>query len=128
MSVVYSSTAIDDRLLGVVAAIDSGGTNGSFVMLEGGTVLSTISLSVPCGTVSGGVLTFSGTLIDPSAAADGSVDTVLIKNSDGDTIISGLTIGIPLSGKEVIISNGLNNTDITAGQVVQLQSAQIVGS
>lgn len=128
MSVVYSSTAIDDRLLGVVAAIDSGGSNGSFVMRQGGTVLSTISLAVPCGTVSGGVLTFSGTLIDPSAAATGTVDTVVIKNSAGDTIVSGFTVGIPLSSAEVIISNGLNSKVITAGQVVQLQSAQITGS
>jgi len=128
MTVVYSSTAINDRLLGVVDAIDSGGSPGTFVLAQGSTALSTITLAFPCGTVSGGVLTFSGTLIDTSAALSGTVNTVTIKNSAGSTIISGLTVGIPLSGAEVIVSNGFNTLAITAGQVVQLQSAQIVGS
>lgn len=128
MSVVYSSTAINDRLLGVVTAIGSGGGPGLFILSQGSTALSTITLASPCGTVSGGVLTFTGTLLDPAAAASGTVNNVTIKNSAGSTIISGFTVGIPLSGAEVIISNGLNNLNITAGQVVQLQSAQIVGS
>lgn len=128
MSVVYSSTAIDFRLQGVVSAVDVGGTNGSLKLFDGATVISTISLSVPCGTVNGGVLTFSGTLVDTSAANTGSVDTGAIYDSNGDVVISGLTAGIPLSGADIIISNGLNSTLITAGQVVQVLSAQITGS
>lgn len=128
MSVDYSPAAIDDRLLGVVAAIDAGGTNGSFQLLAGATVISTISLAVPCGTVSGGVLTFSGTLLDPSAANTGNVNAGVIRDSNGVTVISGLTAGAPLSGSDIIISNGLNSTLITAGQVVSLLSAQITGS
>ena len=128
MSVIYSSTAIDDRLLGVVTAVGSGGSNGRFIMKAGGTTLSTITLANPCGTVTGGVLTFTQPLVDPSAAATGNVNNVVITNSAGDTIISGFTVGIPLSSAEVIISNNLNSTLITAGQTIQLQSAQIVGS
>lgn len=128
MSAVYSSTAIDFRLQGVVSAVDAGGTNGSLRLMDGGTLVSTISLAVPCGTVSGGILTFSGTLLDPSAAATGSVDSGAIFDSNGDVVISGLTAGVPLSGADIIISNGLNSTLITAGQVVQVLSAQIRGS
>lgn len=128
MAVVYSSTAIDFRLEGVIDAIDAGGTNGSLRLLAGGTTVSTISLSVPCGTVSGGVLTFSGTLLDPSADATGSVDSGAIYDSNGSVVVSGLTAGIPFSGADIIISNGLNTTLITMGQAVQILSAQITGS
>lgn len=124
MSVNYSQTAINDRLLGVVTAIGA----GFFVLKAGGTTLSTIQLNNPCGTVAAGILTFTGFLTDPSAAATGSANTCVINSSDGATQISGLTVGIPLSGADVVISNGLNSTLITAGQVVSLASAQIIGS
>ena len=129
MSITYSTTAIDDRLLGVVTAIDSGGAPGRLELLAAGTVISTISLAYgPCGTVSNTILTFSGTLLDPAAANTGFVNSGRIKNSNGDIQISGLTAGIPLSGADIIISNTLNTTLISAGQVVSLLSAQIQGS
>jgi hypothetical protein len=128
MAVNYSLTAINDRLLGVVTAIDSGGSNAVLRLLAGGTIVSTISLARPCGTVNGGVLTFSGTLLDPAAANTGNITAGRVESSDGATQISGLTAGIPLSGADIIISNGLNTTLITAGQVVSLTSAQITGS
>lgn len=127
MSVVYSQLAIDDRLDGVVTAIDTGG-NGSLNLYAGSTLVSTISLANPCGTVDGGVLTFSGTLLDPAAAGTGLIDSGTISNGAGSVVVSGLTAGIPLSGADIIINNGLNSTLVTAGQVVQLLSAQIIGS
>lgn len=128
MSITYSTTAINDRLLGVVAAIDAGGTNGSLKLLAGGTTISTIQLAVPSGTVNGGILTFSGTLLDPSAANTGSPTEGRIYDSNGSVVISGLTVGVPLSGADIAITNGLNTTKINAGQVVSLLSAQITGS
>lgn len=129
MTVVYSITAINERLQGVIDAIDGGGSNGSMELLSGATIISTISLARPCGAVDGGVLTFSGTLLDPSAANTGLVDGAVIKNSAGTVMISGLTVGIPLTtGVDVIVSNGLNSTLITAGQVVAVVAAQITGS
>ena len=128
MSVVYSLTAINDRLQGVVTAIDAGGSNGTMQLISAGSVVSTIALARPSGTVNGGVLTFSGTLLDPSAAGTGLVDTVRFADSNGSVIISGLTVGIPTGSADVIISNGLNSTLITAGQTVQVLSAQIQGS
>lgn len=125
MSVIYSQTAINARLQGVVSAI---GNNGLLKVRQGSTILSTIQLANPCGTVSGGVLTFSGTLVDPSAAATGNADNVIITDSLSDLMISGLTVNIPLSGADVIITNGLNSTVITIGQTVQVLAAQITGS
>lgn len=128
MAVDYSATAIGYRLQGVIDAIDAGGSNGSLIICAGGATLSTISLSRPCGTVDNGVLTFVGTLVDTSAAATGTADNAIIKDSTGTVMVSGLTVGIPLAAVDITISNGLNSTVITAGQSVQLLSAQIIGS
>jgi hypothetical protein len=128
MSVTYSPTAINYRLQGDVSAIDSGGGNGSLVLRADSTVISTISLARPCGTVSGGILTFTGTLLDPSAAATGVVNNAQILNSAGVVMISDLTVGIPSQVADIIISNGLNSTRISSGQAVQVLAAQIQGS
>lgn len=125
MAITYSTAVINARLEGVVDAL---GASSSLVLKAGSTTVSTISLASPVGTVDGGVLTFDGTLMDTSAAATGDVDSAIILDSDGNTAVSGLTVGIPGGSQDVIISNGLNSTLITAGQVVQLLSAEITGS
>lgn len=128
MSVVYSQACINNRLLGVVTTIDAGAGFGAVTLLAGGTTVSTITLQKPSGTVNGGVLTFAGPLSDPSAGGTGLVTTAHFQDSNANVVASGFTVGIPGSGAEVIISNGLNSTLITGGQVVQLLSAQIKGS
>lgn len=128
MSVTYSMTAINNRLNGVVDAIDGGGGNGYMYLRDGSTVLASIQLARPMGVVDSGVLTFSGTLLDDSADATGYADNAIITDSAGASQVTGLTVGIPLSGLDIVISNGLNSTLITAGQTVAVLSAQITGS
>ncbi len=129
MSVIYNIPAINARLEGVVDTIDAGSTNGSLrLKANSGTVISTVSLARPCGVVDGGVLTFSGTLLDPSAASTGEVGEADVTDGDGSVVVSGLTVGIPLSGCDVLLTNGLNTTAVTAGQTVEVVSAQITGS
>ena len=128
MTIVYSQATVNARLQAVVTTIDAGAGNGFIVLLAGGTLISTISLQKPSGSVNGGVLTFNGTLIDPSASGTGLVTTAQIKDSNGNIIASGFSVGVPLSGADITISNGLNSTLITAGQAVQLITAQITGS
>jgi len=124
--VVYSITGINARLNGVVTAI---GANGYLKLLTNAAViLSTIQLASPAGTVNGGVLTFTGALLDPSAAVTGNAFEGRIYDPTNTLIISGLTVGIPTSGADILLTNGLNSTLITAGQVVSLLSAQITGS
>ena len=106
MSVTYGITAINARLQGVVDTIDGGGSNASFKLYAGSTLLSTISMARPCGTIDSGVLTFSGTLLDPSAVATGTADTATIEDSAGVLVISGLTVGIPLSASDIIVAMG----------------------
>lgn len=127
MSVIYSIPCIDNRLLGVVATIDAGAGNGLLVLLANSTVICTVTLQKPCGAASGGILTFNGPMLGTAVAA-GNVTTAVFQDSTGAVVASGLTAGIPLSGADIIISNGINSTFINSGQSVQILSAQITGS
>jgi hypothetical protein len=128
MAVTYNTSTINDRLQAVVDNIDANGSGYLKLLASGGVVISSIQLGVPCGTVSGGVLTFGGTLFDPAATATGYAISGVIQDAIGTTVVSGLSVGIPLSGGDILISNGLSTTLITAGQTLQVLSAQITGS
>lgn len=127
MAVNYSTVAINARLQGVVTVIDGGGGPGRLVVFAGAVTLVSVPLGTPSGTVSGGVLTFT---VPETATATGTglATTVSITDATGTVMISGLTVGIPLSGANVIVANGLNTLQFNAGQVVTFLSGQIVGS
>lgn len=128
MAVDYTSPAIDARLQGVADLIDTGGA-GALTIREGTTVLISITLANPCGTASGGVLVFSTPLVNSvGAVATGSADNGRITNGDGTLVVENMSVGIPLSGADIIMSNGLNSTLIQAGQAVALLSATITGN
>lgn len=121
MAVVYSTTVKNSRMTVVRDAIDAGSSNG---VLEIGTtgmasVLATIPLADPCGSVSSGVLTFSVPITEASADASGTAAEARIKDSSGTVIISGLTVGT--SGANI----NLSTTTIAAGDTVTINSAAI---
>lgn len=120
MAVVYTQAVKNSRLSAVVTAI---GTTG---VLEIGTagmasVLATINLGNPAGTVATGVLTFSGfPRSDTSADASGTAAAARIRTASGGTdIVTGLTVGT--SAADII----LDSVNITAGQTVTINSASI---
>lgn len=119
MTVTYTTAVKNSRLSAVVTAI---GTTG---VLEIGTagmasILATIPLANPAGTVSGGVLTFTMPQSDTSADASGTAAAARIRTASGGTdVVTGLTVGT--SGTDVI----LDSTSITAGQTVTMNSASI---
>lgn len=122
MSIVYSTTLKNTRLGDVVAAIDGGGGPGKLEIGTSafGTLLSTITFSGTCGTVSGGILTFSGTpLTDPTAASSGTAAAARIKDFANTIWVSGLTVGT--ASTDIILSSAT----IVAGQPVTLTSATI---
>jgi len=127
LSVNYSITVLTNRLQQVVNAIDAGATNGVLRLLNsGGTTLSSLSLARPCGVAASGVLTFSGmSLIDPAAAATDSATVARVEDGDGNTIISGLTVGTAGSTSEIVMSP---TNFITAGQTVAITAASITGN
>lgn len=119
MAVVYSTTLKNTRLSAVVTAI---GTTGVLeIGTTGmGTVLATIPLANPAGTVSGGVLTFSTPVSDTSADATGTAAEARVRTASGGTdVITGLTVGT--SGANI----NLSSLGIVAGDTVTINSATI---
>ena len=122
MSVVYNTTLKNTRMTSVVTAI---GTTGYLnIYTTGlGTLLASIALANPAGTVTGGVLTFSGTPLEElsannsGTAAVATVTTAI--SGGGTTIISGLTVSASVG--DIVLSS----TTIVAGQPVTITSASI---
>lgn len=121
MPVVYSTTVKNARLTVVRDAVDAGSSNGVLEIGTSGmgTVLASIPLADPCGSVTSGVLTFDTPVSDTNADATGTAAEARIKDSDGTTIISGLTVGT--SGANI----NLSSLGITTGDSVIINSATI---
>jgi hypothetical protein len=121
MSVVYNTTLKNTRMTAVVTAIDTGGAGYLEIGTSGmGTVLATIDFLSTCGTVSGGVLTFSGTpLTDATAANSGTAAAAEVFSGGNTLIISGLVVAT--SGADI----NLSSTSIVSGEPVTLTSASI---
>lgn len=126
MSVNYNTPTISNRLQQVINAMDGGGSNGVLRLLNaGGTVLSSLTLARPSGTVSGNTLTFSGlSLVDPAAAASGTATAARIEDSTGTTIISGLTVS-NAAGADIVLTP---TNAIVAGQAIAITAATIQGN
>lgn len=122
MSVVYNTTLKNTRMTDVVTSI---GTTGFLNIYTAGlaTLLATIPLANPAGTVTGGVLTFSGTpLTESSANATGTAAAATVSTLTGGTgtvVISGLTVSS--SSGDIVLSS----TNIVSGQPVTITSASI---
>ena len=124
MSVIYNTALKNTRMTAVVTAIDNGGAGsllfGDSSGFAGAHLLATIAFSATCGTVSGGVLTFSDTpLVDASAGNTGTATQAEVEDGVGHVVISGLTVGTSAS------DINLSSTSIVAGQSVTLTSASI---
>lgn len=122
MSTTYSTTAKNARLQTVADLIDAGPSAGVLQIgtADMATVLVTIALADPCATVSGGVLTFSGfPRSDTAADATGTAAAARIRDSSGNDVITGLTVG--LSNADIV----LDSLSITAGQTVTISGMSI---
>jgi hypothetical protein len=123
MSVVYNTTLKNTRMTDVVTAIGATGYLNIYTA-GNGTLLASIPFANPCGTVSNGVLSFSGTpLSESSANASGTAASATITtaaNGGGTVVVSGLTVAS--SGNADIT---LSSTNIVAGQPVTITSASI---
>lgn len=128
MAVIYSTAAKNARLNAVAATIDAG--SGPGVLQIGttamGTVLASITLADPCAaSASGGVLTFSGfPRSDTSADANGTAAAARIRDSNGNDVITGLTVGLPGSGADIIFES----VSFNVGEIITLNSATITAN
>ena len=103
-----------------VARIYSGSVPADAETAPAGTLLAELTLSKPCGVVSGKKLTFSEITQDSSANANGVAGCVVLADSNGNAIIIG----------DVTVTSGtgllrLNTTTIAAGGPVLINSFEL---
>lgn len=117
MGVVYRATERTARMQVILDAIDGGTLEiGTAAMAS---VLASITLPSPAGTLSGDTITLTMPQSDPSADNSGTAAAARIKNSGGAAIVTGLTAGT--SGTNVV----LDSVSFTAGQTFTLNSGTI---
>lgn len=123
MAVTYTTAMKTARMQAVADTLDAG---AGAAVLEIGTsgmasVLATLQLVEPCGTVTNGVLTFDfdPDISDALADATGTAAEARIKDGSGTSQITGLTVGT--SGTDII----LDSTSITANQTVTITAGTI---
>lgn len=140
MAVTYATTTKNNRLkmaflAGAVTpaageSVDSGAGVGVLVIgtsaLSGATgVLATISLPKPSVTITGGVATIAGVPLSTTSSAAGTAAKAEVRDSAGNVVITGLTVGGTAegtaSGKDIV----LNASTIAAGQTVTLSSGTV---
>lgn len=121
MAITYTTAVKTARMTAVRDQIDLGAGAGILKIRDSGNVvLASITLADPSGTITNDVLTFSGfPRSDTAADATGTANNAIITDSNGTTVISGLTVG--LSASDII----LDSLSITLGQTVTLNSATI---
>ena len=107
--------------LAVYAAADCTAlAGGSLQILDGaGAVLAGTPLGSPAGTSSGAVVTFSG-FPKTAVGVAGTAASARLRTAAGVNYQTGLSVGIPGSGAEVIVNNGVGTLVITNGQNVTI--------
>jgi len=96
--------------------------SGFLDLMAGGTIVVTIPLDAVCGVVSNDTLTFSGFPKSAAASSANTITTAQLRPASG-SVISGLTVGIPGSGAQVLIDNGLNTLVLANTQNVTVSGA-----
>lgn len=125
----YSTAIRDSRLDAIINAIDGGAGPGLWRIYDGSrpatcgtatTLLAEITLSDPCATKSGQVLTFDNTpaLTDSSANATGTASWFRLVDSTGTCCVDG---SVATSASDL----NLTTTSIVATQPVTVSSATI---
>lgn len=126
MALGFATTLRTARASQIVAAIDAGAGAGKLRLYNGtrpatgGTVttlLAELTFSDPCGTVTNGVLTFSGIASDASADTTGTATWFRIVDSTGAFVLDG-TITVTGGGGDITMTS----TSIQAGVTVDATS------
>lgn len=122
MAVGYSTLAKTARMQGVVSAIGATGVL-EILATDATTVLATVSLANPAGTVTDDVLTFTMPRSDASMDATGTAASARIRDaSGGNDIITGLTVTTAADGSGDIL---VSTTSFVAGQGFTLSTGSI---
>lgn len=121
MAVNYLASLKTTRMQAVIDRIDIGAAGSLELCTTAyGTVLASIPLQKPSFTISGDTITLAGVpRTDSSANASGDAAVARIKASNGDVVVSGLTVGIGTGDIQV------NSIAITQNQAVTITAGSI---
>src|SRR5215469_1462885 len=121
MAVTYANALKDTRMSAVVSAVDAGGSAGTMEICTAGyaAVLGAITLQRPSFSEAAQTITVAGVPLSATAGNSGTAAVARIKDSGGNVIVSGLTVGT--SGTDVIISS----TGVSSGQQLTLTAGTI---
>jgi len=121
MTVTYSNALKDTRMNAVITAVDAGGAAGSMEICTAGyaAVLGAITLLRPSFTEASQMITVAGVPLTGTAGASGTAALARVKDSSGNVVVSGLTVGT--TGTDIIITN----TTVSSGQQLTLASGTI---
>lgn len=122
MPVNYNAALKTARMNAVIAAIDAGSGPGVLEICSAAyaSILASIALADPSFTESAGVITMAGVpRSDASADNTGTAAVARIKDSNGVTVVDGLTVGVGTGDVQ------LNSTALSAGQSVTITSGTI---
>lgn len=123
MSVTHSATLRNTIATAVRDAIDGGAGAGKLVFRLSGSVSSpgaavaTLTLTDPCGSVSGETLTFSSITSDTNATGNASAVAAATLQTSADTVCIHCAVGS--SGSDINMSGGLT---VAAGDTVSCSS------
>jgi hypothetical protein len=114
----YPTAVKNNRQTQILNCIDAGAAAGKLEIgtTAMGSVLATITLADPAGSVASSALTFTMPRSDTSADNTGTAAAARVRDSDNNDCVTGLTVGT--SGTDIII----DNTSINAGQTVTVNS------
>lgn len=101
--------------------------NGGALQLldSGGTVLAGYTLDTPSSTAVGALQTFYGFPKSATAVA-GTVASARFRTSAAADWKTGVGVGIPGSGAQVIVNNGSNTLALTGGQTVTVAAGPTI--
>lgn len=132
MTCTYSTVAATARLTAALIAtsqaagvsVDGRSSFGTLVIgtsgLSGATgVLATIVLQKPSFSIVGKVATLLGVTLSVLASGSGTAALAELRDSDGNTVVSGLTVGT--SATDIIITS----TSITASETVSITAGTV---
>lgn len=117
-TMIHADDLRNDYCAAALARIDGGAAAGKIKILDGATVVATITLEDPGGTISGGVLTFAEfPKTDVACDNGGTPDSAVVTDSD-DVVILTLTAGVA-AGSDVLLAKAT----YAAGEPLKIDSA-----
>ena len=126
MAITHSATAREALVNAILAELDAG-TGAAYMEVRtagGTTLLATVNLNDPTGTVSGPTLTFTGLpASDTSIDATGTAAIVQFRDSDNNLVLSGTITENGGGGDVQLTSSDAAALNFVAGNTFTLNSA-----